>query len=641
MSDLMPFIVAGIVAGSLYGLAAAGLVLTYKTSGVFNFAHGATGAGAAYLFYELRDLHHAPAWLAALVTIGIAAPLFGLVLSLLAAYLAEASTAKKVVATVGLLLAIQGLIQLRFGVSPLSLHTPLPANTVRFGGVNIGYDQLITIAIAVIGVLALTAVFRFTRSGLQMRALVDNPELLDLAGAPPALVGAKAWMIGSAFAAVSGILLAPTVGLDAIVLTLVVVQAFGAAAVGRFDNIGVTFVAGIGIGVAQNLMNAPWVQRVLPFLRDLPGFDQAVPFIVLFGVLVLTRAGSFRERPTPRAPRSALQVPASARLATVVLALGGAFLLPAVAATRLPVLTMGAVFVIVYASLFLLVEVSNQVSLCHVAFVAIGAVTFCHLTTGLGLPWLIGAIGAGLVVVPVGAFVAIPAIRLSGLFLALATFGFGILVEKLFYARSFMFGALGTLKGHRPAFLGLDSSRGYFYLCLAVGIASIVGVLAIRRGRLGRLLNALADSPIALAMNGSSVNVTRVLVFCVSAFLAGIAGALYVGVVGYVSSVGASPTALVSFNSLVWLVTLAFVGRRPALSPILAAFFLVVGPSFVTSANTAQYLTISFGVVALLTATFGDTLSVRLARSAEANRGRIERTPVKQRWEDELEVAYG
>jgi ABC-type branched-subunit amino acid transport system permease subunit len=241
--------------------------------------------------------------------------------------------------------------------------------------------------------------------------------------------------------------------------------------------------------------------------------------------------------------------------------------------------------------------------------------------------------------VPVGAFVAIPAIRLSGLFLALATLGFGILVEKLLYPRAFMFGAVGTLTGRRPAAFGLASDAGYYYLCAAIAIASIALVLAIRRSRLGRLLNALADSPIALAMNGSSINVTRVLVFCVSAFLAGIAGALYVGVVGYVSSVGASPTALVSFNSLVWLVTLAFVGRRPVLSPVLAAFALVVGPSFVTSADTAQYMTITFGLVATFSATYGDALSAHLANRAEVGQDRLERTPVKQRWAERLEVA--
>ena len=60
MSDLFPFLIAGIVAGSLYGVTAMGLVLTYRTSGIFNFGHGAIAAGAAYLFYELRTLHSLP-----------------------------------------------------------------------------------------------------------------------------------------------------------------------------------------------------------------------------------------------------------------------------------------------------------------------------------------------------------------------------------------------------------------------------------------------------------------------------------------------------------------------------------------------------------------------------------------------------
>jgi ABC-type branched-subunit amino acid transport system permease subunit len=205
-----------------------------------------------------------------------------------------------------------------------------------------------------------------------------------------------------------------------------------------------------------------------------------------------------------------------------------------------------------------------------------------------------------------------------------------------------MFGAQGTLAGARPGVSGLDSDRGYFYLCVGVGVAAIALVLAIRRRRLGRLLNALADSPIALAMNGTRINVTRVIVFCVSAFMAGIAGALYVGVVGFVSSVGASPTALISFNSLVWLVTLAFVGHRPSLSPALAALALVVGPSFVTSSQTAQYLTITFGLVAIGAATLGGTIERRADDAALVNRDRLERTPVKDRVAAaRLEPAHG
>ncbi len=629
--DLLPFVISGIVAGSLYGLAATGLVLTYKTSGVFNFSHGAIGAGAAYLFYDLRDLVGVPAWVAVVVSVGIAAPVLGLLLSLLAARLATVSTAQRVVATVGVLLLIQGTIQLRYGIAPISFDTSLPTSTFRLAGVNVGYDQLITTVIALLGVGALSALFRVSRSGLQMRAVADNDELLDLAGQAPTAVRAKAWMIGAAFAAASGILLAPAVGLDALVLTLVVVQAFGAAAVGRFQSTTLAFAGGVGIGVVQSLLNAPRVRDVVPFVQDLPGLDQAVPFLVLFAVLLITRGDRLHERAVPRAPRSRLAYPPPL-LATLVLVGGGAAIaLPYAFASRVPVYTLGAVFVIIFASLFLLTEVSNQVSLCQVAFVAVGATTFCHVTTDLGLPWAAGVVAAGLVAIPMGAIVAIPAIRLSGLFLALATLGFGVLVEKLLYPRAFMFGGFGSLTGARPDVLGLSGARPYYFLCLAFAVASLALVVAIRRSRLGRLLDGLADSPVALATHGSSINVTRVLVFCISSSLAGIAGALYVGVVGSVSSSGSSPTALVSFNSLVWLAVLAFVGRSAVLAPLIAAGALVVGPSYLTNPNTGQYLTIGFGLVAVLACAFSDDILRRIAAGVPRAQDRVRHSPAGAR----------
>lgn len=626
--DLLPFVISGVVAGSLYGLAATGLVLTYRTSGVLNFAHGAIAAGAAYLFHDLRDLVGLPAWVAALLTVGVAAPALGLLLSLLAVRLSGVSTAQRVVATVGVLLLLQGAIQLRYGIAASSFETSLPTSTFRVAGVNVGYDQLLTTLLAVAGVAALSVLFRTSRSGLQMRAVAEDDELLDLAGQPPAVVRAKAWMIGSAFAAASGILLAPAIGLDAVVLTLVVVQAFGAAAVGRFQSTTLAFAGGIGIGVAQSLLNAPRVLDVVPFASDLPGLDQAIPFLVLFAVLVLTRGDRVGERPVPRAPRSRAAYPRPLLAALAVVGGGLAVALPFAFETRVPVFTLGAVFVVIFASLFLLTEVSNQVSLCQVAFVAVGATTFCHVTTGLGLPWAVGLVAAGLVAVPMGAVVAVPAIRLSGLFLALATLGFGVLVEKLLYPRAFMFGGFGSRTGARPDVLGLSGARPYYLLCLAFAAGSLALVVAVRRSRLGRLLDGLADSPVALATHGSSINVTRVLVFCLSSAMAGVAGALYVGVVGSVGSSGSSPTALVSFNSLVWLAVLAFVGRNAVLSPLLAAAALVVGPSYLTSPDTAQYLTVGFGLVAVLACACSDDILRRIADGTPRAVDRARRSPV-------------
>jgi ABC-type branched-subunit amino acid transport system permease subunit len=233
--------------------------------------------------------------------------------------------------------------------------------------------------------------------------------------------------------------------------------------------------------------------------------------------------------------------------------------------------------------------------------------------------------------VPIGAFVALPAIRLSGLFLALATLGFGILVEQLFYNRAVMFGALGQREGARPAALGLDTDAGYFYLCVAVGVAAIGVVVLIRRSRLGRLLNALADSPIALATHGAAINITRVLVFCISAAIAAIGGALLVGVTGSVSSSGASAAALVSFNSLLWLAVLSFVGRSAVVAPVLAAGALIVVPSYFTDPNTVQLQTMGFGLLAIASATYGPALSRFTREDAVRHAARLTRSPVRER----------
>jgi branched-subunit amino acid ABC-type transport system permease component len=631
LSHLLPFIVAGLVAGSLYGLAATGLVLTYKTSGIFNFAHGAIGAASAYVFYDLRD-RAGLAWPVALVVaVGVLAPALGMLLSLMAARLAQASTVRRVVATIGVLLVVQGLIQLRYGIVPIPFRTPLPSGSFDLFGTVVGYDQLITVGVAVVGLAALAVLFRSTRVGLEMRAVVDNDELLDLAGGAPARVRALSWMIGSAFAALSGVLFAPTVGLDALLLTLLVVQAFGAAAVGRFRNLTATFVGGLGIGVVQFLLRAPVVLDNVPLVRSLNGLDQSVSFLALFGILLATRRGTLAEPTFRRAPRPSTIARPVSRVLFGVAALAVITALPIAYPTKSQIFIQAAVFVTIFASFHLVVEVSGQVSLCHVTFVAVGATSFCHFTTGAGMPWLVGVALAGMVAVPIGALVAIPSIRLSGVFLALATLGFGLVVQQMAYTRGIMFGTIGQRIGARPGMFGLGSDAGYFYLCAGVAGAAIVTVIVVRGTRLGRLLNALADSPVALATHGSSTTVTRVLVFCLAASMAAVGGALSVGVVGSVSVSGVSPSALVPFNSLLWLAALTFAGRNPVRSPIIAAIALIVVPSYVTSSSLNQFLTIGFGAAALLVAVAGEPFARWIADQGPVVVARGARSPVEAR----------
>ena len=251
MNALLPFLILGITAGSVYGLTGTGLVLTYKTSGIFNFAQGAVATTGAYAFYILHDdVLHLPAVPTALICVLVVGPVLGLGLEAMARRLAHASATMQVVATIGLVLVVQGIFSATFGTLARTFPAWLPQHTVNIAGGFVGVNQMIITGIALAATVALFLFFRLTRLGLAMRGVVDNPELLDLGGTSPAAVRRWAWIIGSSLATLAGILLAPTLNLDAVVLTLLVVQAFGAAAIGRFSSLPLTYIGGLLIGIA-------------------------------------------------------------------------------------------------------------------------------------------------------------------------------------------------------------------------------------------------------------------------------------------------------------------------------------------------------------------------------------------------------
>jgi ABC-type branched-subunit amino acid transport system ATPase component/ABC-type branched-subunit amino acid transport system permease subunit len=268
---------------------------------------------------------------------------------------------------------------------------------------------------------------------------------------------------------------------------------------------------------------------------------------------------------------------------------------------------------ILLLSLGLLVRVSGQISLCHLAFAAVGAASFAHFTDSYHLPWLLALLLAMLVALPVGAIVAIPAIRLSGLFLALATLGFGILLQYLFYSTNLMFGLTTSgIPAPRPDVsifgLSLASDKGFYYVLLVAAVLSTAAIMVIQRSRLGRLLGALADSPLALETQGATTNVIKVLVFCLSAAFASLAGALIAVEFHYAVGANYDP-----FLSLVYvaLVVIA-IGGEPWYA-LIAALGVSVIPGYLTSNNVTTYLQIFFGVMAALYAVFQNrTASVPL-----------------------------
>jgi ABC-type branched-subunit amino acid transport system ATPase component/branched-subunit amino acid ABC-type transport system permease component len=598
LSDLLPFIVAGIAVGSIYGLAASGLVLTYKTSGIFNFGHGALATVAAYVFYWLHyqeDLNWVPAFALSVFVVG---PLLGVLMERIGRQLSLQSTASKIVGTVGLIVLVQGLATVKYGPDTIRVPQYLPQGThhFRIGGVNVSYAQLIVTLTGLVAVGALYALFRWARMGVSMRAVVDDPDLVAMQATSPVLVRRWSWTIGSTFAALAGVLVLPFIGLNAIALTFLVVQAFGAAAIGAFDSVSLAYLGAILIGIAANLS-----QKYVVNVNWLAGLPGSLPFIVLFvALLVLPRRKLVPRSAIERRPPLQWRAPVGIRLATGAIVLVVLALVPQLVGHHLGYFTIGLTQMIMLLSLGLLVKTSGQVSLCHATFAAIGAVAFSQLAVQHGIPWLVALLLACLVAVPVGAVIAIPAIRLSGLFLGLATFGFGIMVEQLVYARGFMF---TTLESGRPMprpSLG-STDKGYYYVVLALVVLTALVMVAIHEARIGRLLRGLSDSPVAIATLGLSTNTTRVIVFCVSSFFAAMAGVLYG------SSVHFAATADTHYTSFYSLILLALLALAPFAEPWYAVFGLIAAviPAYLTGPNVPYWLNVIFGVSAVSVALRG------------------------------------
>lgn len=629
MRAYVPFLVAGLTNGSIFALAAMGLVLTYKTSGIFNFAHGSQAALGAYLFYQFRDQAGTPWPVAALGSLLLAGVLAGGILERGAQLLSSASVAARVAATVGLVVLIQGILIKVYGSAAITLRPFLSQRLIELPGASVRVEQIVICGLGLLAVVGLSLFFARAKLGLAVQAVVDDPDLLGLSGTNPIRVRRLAWLIGSCFAAASGMLLAPNLALDARLLTLLVFYAFGAAAVGTFSSLPLTYLGGVGIGVVTSLLTK--FLGGLNLTGPITSLPTNLPFVVLFVALLITPARKFVERGVDvvHRPLAPLRFRRRPTVVAASAAMAGALLLPHVVGAKLPLYITGLAYVILFLSLGLLVRTSGQVSLCQMTFAAVGATTAAR-ALGAGVPWPLAVLLGGLVAVPIGALLAIPAIRLSGVYLAIATFGFGLVVQRLFYSSILMFGGTFAIRSPRPRLDALHTTTdvGYYHVVLLLTIACGALVLRIRVGRMGRLLRAFADAPSAVDAHGTNTNELKALVFSISAFLAGVAGALLAPVTGAAAS-GAADVGGFDFSVSMLLLTVLFVaGRQPVFSAVVGAGLLVVVPGYVGS-GASEYTPIVFGALAIGAALFGGRpLAPRLKSSRRLRERAAARRPL-------------
>lgn len=624
---LWPFVVSGVDDGSIYALAALGLVLTYKTSGIFNFAIGAQAAASGYVFYTFRNVAHLPWPVAALFAMALVGLLGSLLLERIAYWLTDAPPVMKVVATIGLLVALQSLLVGVYGQATVEFQAFLPSKGLHIGSVNVLGSQMIDLAIAVATTLGLFVFFKRTRSGVAMQAVVDNPQLLASDGISPTTVRRTAWAIGSCFVSISGMLIAPELGIDVNTMLLLYIAAFGAAALGAFSSLPATFFGAIGIGIAMSIASFKFGSS-----SDIvvAGLYEQLPFLVVVAALLLIPRSRLIDRGSIRIrrfkPTARLPLPWAVPFGVALVSAGIA--VPViVGAAYVSQYATALSFAVILGSLGLLLWTSGQISLCQMAFAAVGATTFSHAQAA-GWPWFLALAAAAVVAIPVGALVAIPSFRLSGIYLAVATFGAGLLFQNLIYRTFLMFGSGSALTVTRPDFARTD--RGYYYVVLAVAVFCAIIILAIGRSRLGRLMRGLADSPVALDAHGTDTRIVRLYVFCISAFIAAVGGALLAGVTQSVTGDPSGPYSY--FTSAVLVAVLAVCGRRTLLSPIVAAVLFEIIKVYrpFNEAWFTSYEGLLFGVAALAVAVGPGIGKLHVSKRSQERAWRLNRAQTRE-----------
>jgi branched-chain amino acid transport system permease protein len=624
---MLQFVIAGLVLGGIYAIASAGLVITYTSSGILNFAFGAMAFFIARFYYYLHTQEGWSIWLSAVVAVVIAAPALGVFLyAVLFRFLRLSSPLIKVVATIGLLVAIPALATWIFGNQAIQQApglAPQPVHVYQFLGVPVTLDQVIVYICVVLTVVVGAVVLRYTEVGLKVRAMVDSPAMTDLSGTNPTTISVGVWAVSTFFAGLCGVLAAPIIGLDAGNFTLLIAASFAAVVAAQLRNLPVAVVVGLLMGVATSLF-----QRYLPPASQwTTEIIDAVPFIViaLFLIYSLVRRGRVGEADgwggaldraiTPQG-ESRLAGSTSSVLETASLGFFGKYagpLLLIVVVSVLP-LIVGGYWVGLFASAFAYAVIflswtivtgeGGMLWLCQITFAGVGAITTAQLANNHGWPVLAAALVGGLIAMAIGALVGFLSIRLGDLYVALVTLTFGLLMENLvFTLPSFVNQGIG-LTLNRPGFAASDLA--YSYLCLVVFVIVALFIVNFRRSTTGLALNAARWSEAGAKTSGISVVQMKVIAGALAAFIAGLGGALLA-----MAQTTFQPAEFATFAGVVWLAVLVTIGVRSNAAALIAGLAFVFPSAllqyyFSTETVLPTILQILFGLGAIGAAKFPD-----------------------------------
>lgn len=590
------YAIFGLGVGAVFALLAAGIVLTYRASGVLNFAHASTGVAAAFVNFELLERF---SWMPVGLALTLAV-LFGAAVGIAAqrfvfAPVANSSQIVKLLVSFGLSGALQGAVGVvfaRLGTPSVRNRTLLPIERgISVAGASVPYQRVAVIALGLGVALGLALLVARTEFGIQLRALAQNPVAARLAGVNTRRVEAITWALAGASTALAAVLIVPFGPLNPLALNGFQLKALAAALLGGFVSLPAALLGGLGLGVGQELLIgapaplnglrgviAPTMVLILLLLRVERFFVSEQEARAVQGDERLFTAGV--RRPLLGLPRQWLI--GSGAVALAVLPMSGFWAF---------VTTRAVLIALLALSVTVLTGWTGQVSLMPGTFAGVGACLAWVFDTKLGYDFVLVVPLAALAAVPVCAVVGLAALRLRPLYLAVGTVALAGLFDETLFRQGWFANSGKQMLIDRPSYLAGDHAYAVAVIGLVGGLFAFTA--AFGRSRTGRALSMVRDNPMASEASGVNQMKYRLLAFALSAAYGGLMGAL----LAYLLGAFTTATFSLLILSLTAFSVAAVGGIRSPLGAVIGGFLFVEATEvFRTSGSVSDWATLLVGV---------------------------------------------
>jgi branched-chain amino acid transport system permease protein len=573
-----PIIIGGLLQGSVFAIIALGFALVYRVTGVINLSQGAFCIVGALTMYTFEQTLGWPAPLAALGAVA-GTTVFGAALgaATFVPALSRLPNSSMLMLTAGLLTLVEGVVLVLWGSEPYDLPAFSGEAPIDILGLRVPAQGLWIAGTAVIVIFALWFVLSRTMLGKQLRACAENPMAARLMGIDVARMTLLSFAMAAMIGAIGGIVLAPITSLQFDSGQFFTIFGFIAVAIGGMGSFIGAVVGGLVLGVAEQLA-AGYVSSL---------FSNALAVILLLLVLMWRPSGLFA---TGVARRQDVRDEQQIHLGLVrfkgrdaalfgVLAVVVLMALPwliAPSSGLLGSLVITGILFIGVLGLDILMGYAGQVSLGQAGFMAIGGYTAAILAVNYGWSPLAGT-AAGMALSLVCALIlSLTTMRLRGVYLALATLAFGLLVDSLATGMMDLTGGPSGLVGI-PAFsigpFSFSTPLSMYYLVLLLIVALVLLLLGGVRSSFGRALKAIRTDQMAAAALNIDVVRYKVIAFAISAALASLSGSLYAFYFHYLA-----PEMVNTSRSLEMITMLVIGGEGTLVGSLLGVALLTLLP---------------------------------------------------------------